>query len=103
MEQAVKPPAPADVNRHLARARFRAVLAARAGLSGERAAAVVELLALRDATHDDRRCCLECARLSPRSHRCQVAVAGRMRGVSTRYEPVPDLLGRCEFFKWSMP
>jgi hypothetical protein len=91
------------MTRQETRAQFRRVLAARCALSAERTDALVEILARRDATGDDRRMCLECACLSHRSHCCQVAVAGRMRGFSTRYEPVPDLLGRCEFFKWSMP
>ncbi len=58
---------------------------------------LAERLALRDREQDDRRLCLECSYLGERGV-CGAARSGRLRGVDSRYEPIPDLLQRCPAF-----
>lgn len=70
---------------------------ARLGCSEERAHAAADQLAQRDEGGDDRRMCVECSHLGD-SGRCVAAATGRLRNVDRRYEPVPDLLQRCEAF-----
>lgn len=70
---------------------------ARLGWAEERADAAADRLAQRDAHGDDRRMCVECSHLGD-SGRCVAAATGRLGNVDRRYEPVPDVLQRCEAF-----
>jgi hypothetical protein len=75
----------------------RVALFKRRGLTEAKAEALAERLALRDMERDDRRVCLECLHLQT-SGTCFPAVQGWMPHTSTRFEPVRDLLQRCESF-----
>ncbi len=81
---------------------FRNGLFARRGLTAALAEWWADRLAVRDYERDDRRICLECESLQ-RSGHCFAAANGRMRGVSTRLEPVTTILQRCSFFSWQKP
>jgi hypothetical protein len=70
---------------------------ARLGWAEDRALAAVDALAQRDACGDERRFCVECSHLSD-SGRCVAAATGRIRNADRRFEPVQDVLQRCEAF-----
>jgi TubC N-terminal docking domain len=67
------------------------------GWSEVRALATVDRLRTRDRQEDDRRMCIECTHLGD-TGRCLAAATGRLCNADRRYEPVPDLLQRCEAF-----
>ena len=81
----------------MARFQARTVVIRRCGIGEQDAEDLAESLTMRDRDADDRRLCLECSHLGERG-RCLAAAAGRLRGVGTRYEPVPTILQRCEAF-----
>lgn len=70
---------------------FRMGLFQRRGLSGVRAAALVERLTFRDSDGDDRRVCPECAHL-----------VGQWRCAKNE-SILLDVLQRCPAFKWEVP
>lgn len=77
----------------------RATLIARRTDAPEVAESLMERLARRDADpFDDRRMCIECAHLL-RNGRCGEASLKRMPGLDYRFEPVRDVLQRCDHFK----
>ena len=88
--------------RQRTRMAFRVRLFRSRGYSPERAATWADRLTERDASGDDRRSCIECARLKA-SGACSPAADGRMPGASTRLTPVTDILGRCAWFEWEKP
>lgn len=73
-------------------------LLTRRGLDVETVERVTDRLILRDREQDDRRLCLECARLDS-SGRCGAAARGALRNADRRLEPLPLILQRCEGFE----
>lgn len=69
----------------------------RRGLDYTDAERLADRLVIRDREGDDRRLCLECARLDMRG-RCQSARLGVIAGAGRELEPVNTILQRCEGF-----
>lgn len=74
----------------------------RLGMPEDRAERLADRLADRDHDRDDRRVCAECVNLA-QDGSCMPARQGRMRNVSRRFEPVQDLLQRCDHFDFAKP
>lgn len=87
-----------EVHRHT----FRVGLFLRRGVDQQYATQLADRMHERDAEHDDRRMCLECSNLQ-RGGLCFAASQGRIKDVSKHWQPVRDLLMRCEGFEWSKP
>lgn len=102
---------PPEHNRRRAdRFDFRVGLFKRRGESPERAEQLAARLAQRDAERDDRRICLECARMQPsRSERpdgCLAARSGWFKpdfAVDRFLIPLRDVLQRCPCFEFARP
>lgn len=73
-------------------------LLTRRGLDAEAVERITDRLILRDREQDDRRLCLECARLDS-SGRCGAAARGALMNADRRLEPLPLILQRCEGFE----
>lgn len=81
------------VGRFLARAKvFR-----RRGMNAQHSEELAERLHVRDGDSDDRRLCLECAKLRE-SGGCTAAVRGELARTDQRHHPVVNILYRCEAF-----
>jgi hypothetical protein len=92
-----------NADRTASRRRFRVGLFRRRDYSAAKAEALANLLARRDADHDDRRVCLECQHLQQDGF-CSAAARGLLfSNTSRRFQPIRDLLQRCEGFKWVAP
>jgi hypothetical protein len=87
-----------------ARYRFRVALFVRRGMDEYEAGHMGHLLENRDAEKDDRRVCLECKNLQ-RPGTCAAAEQGRIKPLAkhTKYEPVRDILHRCDAFEFLTP
>lgn len=104
---------PAWNDAQISRFIYRVGLFRRRGVPEPRAEQLAEQLVLRDYELDTRRLCLECSRLQrgpsyggrpPEPPRCGAAAAGRMfKGTPKRYEPVTQILQRCEAFAFQLP
>lgn len=93
---------PALNDKQIARMAWRIERFRRFGVPERDAERLADMLADRDASRDDRRICLECSEFA-RDGSCLPARQGRMAGVSRYFEPVRDVLQRCEHFDWAMP
>lgn len=93
---------PALTDRQIARMAWRIQRFQRFGIQAREAERLADMLADRDWQRDDRRICLECSEYA-RDGSCLPARQGRMPGFSTRFEPVRDVLQRCNNFNWAMP
>jgi len=81
---------------------FRLGLFQRRGLTHDAAERWGDRLAVRDHERDDRRICLECSSLQ-RGGKCFAVQQGRMKGVSSKHEPVTNVLQRCDHFEFQTP
>lgn len=68
------------------------------GFDETEAEELAERLTRRDLSGDDRRVCLECARLRG-DGRCAAAAQGRAPFADSRAMPVQTVLQRCDFFQ----
>ncbi|MBP9805663.1 MAG: hypothetical protein KBE22_12270 [Candidatus Accumulibacter sp.] len=93
---------PALTDRQIARMAWRIQRFQRFGLPTHYAEKLADMLADRDWQRDDRRICLECSEYA-RDGSCLPARQGRMSYASRKWEPVRDVLQRCEHFSWAMP
>ena len=90
-------------DKQISRFAFRTALFQRRGAPAGYADELADRLAERDFERDDRRMCLECKHLQ-HGGGCFAASQGWMaKGTPKRYEPVPDLLQRCECFTFVTP
>lgn len=99
---------PALNEKQIARMQWRIGRFVRLGFTESAAEKLADRLADRDYERDDRRVCAECSNYA-QDRTCIPARQGRMPGVSTsthqayRFEPIPDLLQRCNFFDFATP
>jgi hypothetical protein len=99
----------AEISRFL----YRVNLFKRRGVAEPRAEKLADALAVRDYERDPRRLCLECAGLQrgapaygnapPNPPRCGPAAGKRLKFCTSRYEPVTQILQRCEAFTFQKP
>lgn len=93
---------PALTDKQLARMQWRIGRFVRLGFTEDAADKLADRLADRDYERDDRRVCAECSNY-PQDRSCLPARQGRMPNTSTRHQPVPDVLQRCDFFQFATP
>jgi hypothetical protein len=89
-------------DRAIGRFLYRVGLFMRRGWTEDKAEQFADRLFRRDVDRDDRRACIECSNLQ-RTGLCLPATHGRIPYTSKRFQPITDLLQRCEFFKWQTP
>lgn len=87
-------------DRQITRFCKRVALFVRRGWDRARAEHWAERLVLRDAEHDCRRLCIECAHLQ-QDGSCFAAAQGWLSHTRRRLQPVTDVLARCECFEWA--
>ena len=101
---------PELTDRQLSRMAFRVSLFNRRGLELEQAERLADRLVLRDAEHDDRRCCIECSERTM-ERRCLVAERESDRPFKERtlgagrfgLGVIDTVLARCAGFSFQRP
>lgn len=89
-------------DKEIARFEFRKALFIRRGIHEHYADQLADRLYERDLEMDTRRFCAECANYQ-RDGGCHAAKQGWITGADRRMKVIPDLLQRCECFKWQTP
>lgn len=90
-------------DKEIARFEKRVALFIRRGWDNNKAETWADRMAERDAEHDTRRCCIECAKLQ-RNGGCAAAASGALLpSMSRQCRPVQDLFQNCHEFTWAMP